>query len=112
MLPGVGVVSGDVGYGIDEQLRGEIDAGVATGDRNRWRHTGARAVPGHAHARSVSAEFSDARDDVAHGSEAVIECAGKARFWRAPVVNGDNDGAGLDGEQARLPVTRFEMGRD
>ncbi len=38
------------------------------------------------------------------GSEGVLECAGKARLRRPPIIDGDDDGAGLHREVARLPV--------
>ena len=65
VLVRVRVVSGDIGDGIDQQLRGEPDAGVAAGDRDRRRQIAAGAVAGDADARAVAAEFGDARDDVA-----------------------------------------------
>ena len=112
VLFGVGKASGDIGHGIDQQLRGEIDAGVAAGDRCGRRQIAAGAVAGDADARCISAEFGDARDHVAHGGKAVLERAGKARFRRAPIVDGDHDGAGFDREQARLPVMGFEIAGD
>ena len=108
----VGKASGDIGHGIDQQLRGEIDAGVAAGDGCGRCQIAAGAVAGDADARAIAAELGDARDDVARGGKAVLEGAGKARFRRAPIVDGDDDGAGLDGEQARLPVMGFEIAGD
>src|SRR5207245_11136765 len=72
----------------------------------------AGAVPGHAHARTISAELGNVSDHVTRGGEGVLERAGKARLRRAPVVDGDHDGAGLDREQTRLPVMGFEIAGD
>ena len=44
----VRIVSNDIGRGIDQQLRGQLDACVATGDRHGRRQIAAGAVPGHA----------------------------------------------------------------
>ena len=104
--------SSDIGHGIDQQLRGEIDTRVAAGDRGGRRQIAAGAVAGDTETRGISAEPGDACDHVAHGRKAVLERAGKARFGRAPVVDGDDDGAGLNGEQACLPVMGFEIAGD
>ena len=99
----------DVGDGIDQQLRRQRDAGIAAGDGGGGRQIAAGAVAGDADARGIAAEFGDAGDDILGGREGILEGAGKAHLGRAAVVDGDHDGAGLDGEQARLPVMGFEI---
>ncbi len=93
-------------------MRGEFDAGVATGDGDGGGQIASGAIAGHADARQIAAEFGDAFDDVAHGGKTVLERTGKAGFRRPPVVDGDDDGAGLDRQQARLPVMGFEIAGD
>ena len=93
-------------------MRGEIDAGVATADRDGRRQIAAGAVAGDAEARIVAAELGDPRNDVARRGETILERAGKTRFRRPPVVNGDDDRAGLDRQQPRLPVMGFEIAGD
>src|SRR5258708_1566510 len=65
--------------------------------------------PAHADTRAVAAELGNAFGNIAERGESVLERAGKASFRRTPVVDGDDDGAGLDREQARLPVMGFEI---
>src|ERR1700716_4103810 len=89
-----------------------MDAGIATGDHPRRCQVAPRAVAGPSHTPVTSAEPGDAFDNVAHGSEAVLERAREGRFWWAPVVDRDDDSAGLDGEQTRLPVMGFEVACD
>ena len=60
----VRVVSNDIGRGIDQQLRGQPDACVATGDRHSRRQIAAGAVAGHGHARTISAELGNISDHV------------------------------------------------
>jgi len=53
-----------------------------------------------------------ARKDIARGRKTVLERTWKSRFRRPPVVDGDDDRAGLDREQSRLPVVGFEVAGD
>jgi hypothetical protein len=108
----IGKASADIGHRIDQQLRGEIDAGIAAGDGRGRRQIAAGAVAGDADARSISAELGDARDHVTCGGEAVLEGAWKTRLGRAAVIDGDDHGAGLNREQARLPVMGFKIAGD
>ena len=93
-------------------MRRQLDAGVAAGDRGGGCEIAARAVAGDADARGIAAEFGDARDDVLHGGEGILEGAGKAHLGRAAIIDGHHDGAGLDGEQARLAVMGVEIARN
>ena len=93
-------------------MRGEIDAGIATADRDGCRQIAARAVAGDAEARIVSTELADPPKDIARRCETILERAGKTRFRRAPVVDRDDDRAGLDRQQPGLPVMGFEIAGD
>src|ERR1700730_10947797 len=104
----VGVAPEGVGDGIDQQLTGEPDGGIAAGDRGASREIAAGAVAGQADAKTIAAEFGDVFDDVAHGGKSILERAGKARFGRTPVIDRDHHGTGLDREPARLPVMGVE----
>ena len=112
VLPGIREISGDIGHGIDQQLRGEFDPFVAAGDRDCRGQIAARAVAGYADAGGISPELANAFENVAHRGEGVLERAGKADFWRTSVVDGDDDGAGFDREPARLPVMGLEIAGD
>jgi len=97
---------------IDQQLSGEPDAGIAASDRHTGREIAAGAVTGDADAADVTAEFTDASDNVAKCGKGVLERAGKARFRRSAIGDGDDDRAGLDREPARLPVMGVEIAGD
>ena len=105
-------ISDDVGDGIDQQLRRQLDAGVAAGDRGGGREIAAGAVAGDADAAVIAAELGDAGDDVPGRGEGILERAGKAHLGRAAIIDGDDDGAGLDREPARLPVMGVEIAGD
>ncbi|MHC2842327.1 hypothetical protein ACVINU_005261 [Bradyrhizobium diazoefficiens] len=102
----------DVGHGINQQLRGELDAGIAAGDRGGGCEIAAGAVAGNAEALCVAAKFRDAVEDVARRGKGILEGAGKARLRRATIVDGDDDRAGLDRKVACLPVMGLEIARD
>ena len=112
VLARVRITAEDIGHGIDQQLCGELDAGVAAGDRAGGGEIAAGAVAGNAEAFCIAAKFRDAAKHVAHRGKGVLERAGKARFGRATVVDGDDDRARLDRKVACLPVVGLEVARD
>src|SRR5260221_12380980 len=71
VLLGVSVVSSDIGHGIGQQLPGEMDAGVAAGDRHSCCQIAAGAVPGHADTRAVAAGLANALVNTARLAETV-----------------------------------------
>lgn len=112
VLARIGVSAEDVGHGVGQQLRGELDAGVAAGDRGGGCEIAACAVAGNAEAFCVAAKFRDAVEDVTHRGEGILEGAGKARLRGATIIDGDDDRAGLDRKVARLPVMGLDVARD
>src|SRR6266702_1707231 len=112
VLPRISVAADDVRHRIDQQLGGEPYAGIAAGDRGRRGQIAAGAVAGNAKSLGIAAKFRDAVEDIAGRGEGVLEGAGKARFGWTPIVDRDDDRAGLDREIARLPVVSLEIARD
>ena len=85
------------------------DALVSARDRRRSRKIAARTVPGDAHAFRVAPEFVYPRDHVTDGPKAILERRWEGHFRRTPIVDRNDDGAGLNGKPSRLPVMRVQI---
>src|SRR5258708_10504172 len=86
VLLGVSVVSSDIGHGIGQQFPGEMDAGVAAGDRHSCCQIAAAAVPGPADTPAAPAELGNASGNIAKRGESLLQLAWQARFPLTPVV--------------------------
>jgi hypothetical protein len=105
-------MSEGIGDGIDQHLCGEFDAGITAGDGARCREIAARAVAGYSKPVRIAAELCEAACDIAHGGKGVLEGAWKPHLGRPSIIHGDDHGAGLDCEIARLSIMGLEVARD
>jgi hypothetical protein len=85
------------------------DSLVSARDRRRSRKIAARTVPGDAQASRVAPKFVYPRDHVTDGAKAILERRREGRFRRTPIVDRNDDGAGLNRKPSRLPVMRVQI---
>jgi hypothetical protein len=85
------------------------DALVSARDRGRSRKIAARTVPDDAQAFCVAPEFVYPRDHVTDRPKAILERRWEGHFRRTPIVDRNDDGAGLNRKPSRLPVMRVQV---
>ena len=91
---------------VDQQLQGQLEAGVARMDGAGCGQRAARAVAAHGQARRVGAQRGRLRGQPLQRVPGVVVGRGEFVLWRAPIVQRDHHGARQMGQLAAQHVVR------